>query len=164
MFVHYVRGECWWYDSRGWTFPPIFCYILLLSNRWQQRCSLTKWHLTFMSCKSVSLNFSMQKKNCTHGHSSTLAECLWRPHSVYRHTRWWVVCFSNGNSDVKDKPHFKQLCRFLQAWHAGSCSSLANAELVVLTMLKNSSLYLRMCSNVSCYCSFCICCSFCGIK
>jgi len=24
MFAHDVGGECCWYGSRGWTFPPIF--------------------------------------------------------------------------------------------------------------------------------------------
>ena len=65
--------------------------------------------------------------------------------------RWWAMCFSSGNSGVKGKPcykwpctavtpqneeHLNQLsqwwqwqcssvtCRFLQAQHAGSCSSL----------------------------------------
>ena len=26
--------------------------------------------------------------------------------------RWWVVHFSSGDSDVKDKPHSRQPCRF----------------------------------------------------
>jgi hypothetical protein len=25
MLAHYVRGGCWWYSSRGWTFPSIVC-------------------------------------------------------------------------------------------------------------------------------------------
>ena len=24
MLAHDVRGGCWWYGGRGWTFPPIF--------------------------------------------------------------------------------------------------------------------------------------------
>ena len=40
--AHNVRGG-WWYGSRCWTSPTVFCYILLLCNRWQQRGSLTKW-------------------------------------------------------------------------------------------------------------------------
>ena len=38
--------------------------------------------------------------------------------------RQWVVCFSSGDSDVEEEPCLRQPCRFLQAWHAGSCSSL----------------------------------------
>lgn len=34
MLVHNIRGEWWWYDSRGWIFPSIFHYILLLCDRW----------------------------------------------------------------------------------------------------------------------------------
>ena len=33
--------------SRSWIFLPIFCYILLLCNRWQQRRSLTNCCLTW---------------------------------------------------------------------------------------------------------------------
>jgi len=38
---------CWWYVSTVWTFLPIFCYILLLQDRQQQRGSLTEWCLTW---------------------------------------------------------------------------------------------------------------------
>ena len=38
--AHGIRGRCWWYGSRGRTFPLIFCDILLL-----QRCVMQKqWH------------------------------------------------------------------------------------------------------------------------
>jgi len=48
MLASSVRGECWWYGSRGGTLPPVLCYILLLCGIWQQRGSLTKWCLTWM--------------------------------------------------------------------------------------------------------------------
>ena len=32
-----------------------------------------------------------------------------QPEDVSR-VRWWVVCFSSGDSDVKDKPHSGWLC------------------------------------------------------
>jgi len=47
MLTRNVRGGCWWYSSRGRTFPPIFWYILLPCDRWQQRGYLTKWYLTW---------------------------------------------------------------------------------------------------------------------
>jgi len=31
MLAQDVRGGCWWYGSRGWTFPPVF-YVAAL---WQ---------------------------------------------------------------------------------------------------------------------------------
>ena len=46
VLAHNVRGGCSWYCSRGWTFLPIFCYILHQCERWQQKDSLTKWYLT----------------------------------------------------------------------------------------------------------------------
>jgi len=60
MLAHIIRGRCWWYDSREWT----FCFILFPCNRWQQRGSLAKWHLTWKCVwnESVKLNSCMQKK------------------------------------------------------------------------------------------------------
>ena len=31
---------------------------------------------------------------------------------------WWLVHFSRGKSDLKDKPHTRLPCRLLQEWHA----------------------------------------------
>jgi len=58
-----VDGHCW-YGSRDWTSMPIFYYILLPCNRWQQRGSLTKWRLTWewRWSRDISLNSSMWKK------------------------------------------------------------------------------------------------------
>ena len=55
---------CWWYVSTVWTFLPIFCYILLLQDRQQQRGSLTEWCLTWKGewSKGVELNSSMWEK------------------------------------------------------------------------------------------------------
>ena len=39
--------------------------------------------------------------------------------------RWWVVHFSSGSSNEKDKPCSRHTCRFLRAQHAGSSSLLA---------------------------------------
>ena len=38
--------------------------------------------------------------------------------------RWWIVDFSSDDSDVKDKPCSRELCRVLGAWHVESCSLL----------------------------------------
>ena len=81
LSVHDIRSGCWCYHIRGWTFPPVFPYMLLPCGRWQQRGSLAEWHLTqkcFWS-KGMELNSSMQKNSGTHSHSPTLAEALWRP-------------------------------------------------------------------------------------
>ena len=59
-----TRGGCWWCSNRGWTFPPIPHYILLLCDRWQQRGSLTEWLLTWKCIwsKGVEFDSSMWKK------------------------------------------------------------------------------------------------------
>ena len=75
MLTYDVRGGCWWYCSRGKTFPPTFHYMLLPCDRWQQRGSLTEWHLTWKCVwsESVSLNSSMWKK----WHPLTFIDACW---------------------------------------------------------------------------------------
>ena len=71
-------------SSRSWTFPPIFHYILLLWDRWQQNDSLTKWCLTHKCVwsKGVELNSSMQKKL----HSQTFTDACW----TFMQTEEWM--------------------------------------------------------------------------
>ena len=139
ILAHNVRGGCQWYGSRGWTFPPIFHYILLLCDRWQQRGSLTKWCQPWKCIwsNSVSMNSSMQKKMAP-------TDIPWCLLNVYGYqtvdvgtVRWWVVHFSSGDSDLRSSPLVQVLtcmaCRLL--FIAGE-----NAQLMVATMLKNSVL------------------------
>ena len=48
MVDHHVRDWCWWYGNRDQTVPPIFHYVLLPCNRWQQSGNLTNWYLVHM--------------------------------------------------------------------------------------------------------------------
>jgi len=102
-----VRGGCWWYGSRGWTFPPILCYMLLPRDRWQQMGTLTKWCLTWkcIQSKGVSLNSPMwkKKKPLTNIHWCFLG--VFGDQTVCVSTvRQWVVHFSSGNSDSSSPP------------------------------------------------------------
>ena len=99
-----------WYSSRGWSSPMIFHYILLLCDRRQQRGSLTKWCLTWKYAwsKGVELNSSTQKN----------IQWMWAQ------WRLWVVHFSSGDSNVKNKPGSAWPCRFWWLWYAGSPSLL----------------------------------------
>ena len=84
MLAQDIRGRYWRYGSRGWTFPPIFHYIFLLCDKWQQRGSLTKWHLIW-ECrwsKGVSLNSSMWKK----WHPLTFIDACW----TFVETKQWM--------------------------------------------------------------------------
>ena len=61
------RSSSWaqqWPGSRDRTFAPIFHYILLLCDKWQQMDSLAQWYLTWKSVwnKGVELNSFMKKK------------------------------------------------------------------------------------------------------
>lgn len=128
VLVHNIRGGCWWYGSSSWTFPSIFCYISLLCDKWQQRkkCSLTQkciWR------KGVSLNFSVQKKKCTHWHFCMLTNHLWRPSSGCE--------FSEVVGGVF-KWHFKWPCPAVTPWNKEYFDQLMFTNyLVVVTMLKN---------------------------
>ena len=79
MLAQKVRGGCWWYGSRDWTFHQysiVFCCCATDGSRgvvWQNGI----WHGSTQS-KDVPLNFSMQEKNGTHWNSLILAACLWR--------------------------------------------------------------------------------------
>ena len=101
-------------------------YILLLCDRWQQGGSLTKWCLTWkcLWSKGVSLNFSVWEKMAL----TDIHRCLlnvYRDQTVDVSTvRQWMVCFSSGDSSVKDKPRSRWPYRFLQVWHTDSYSSL----------------------------------------
>ena len=119
MLAHDVRGTCWWDGSRGWTFPPVFHYMLLC-NWWQQRSSQTNCCLIWKCIwsKGVSLKSSMKQKSHPLTFTDT-CEHLWRPNSGCVHSevvggvfqKWWQwqwVTFTGAN--------FYEL--------AGSCASL----------------------------------------
>lgn len=115
--------------------------ILLPCQRWQQRGSLTKqclkWKLILS--KGVELNTSMRKML----HPLTFIDIF----SVCMETRldvstvrgeWW------GSAVTRAIVVCLHWCRYLQAWHAGSCSSLPEM-LMVLTTLKK-----RVCNSGFC--------------
>ena len=91
MLTHNVRGGWWWYGSRSCIFSPVCHYVLLPCDRWQQRDSRTKWHLTWNWYETKLWNWMPPcGKIGTHWHSSTLAECFWRPNSGCEHSE--VLC------------------------------------------------------------------------
>ena len=120
MLAHSVRGGCWWDGSRGWTFPPVFHYILLLCDRWQQKGNLTQWHLKWILC---------MKQRCVIKHTEKMT-----PTDIHLHllnvygdqtmdvstVRQWVMHFRVEKVTVG----LLCWCRLFWVWHAGSCSSL----------------------------------------
>ena len=115
MLAHGVRGRWRRLGSRGRTFPPILCYILLPHNSrgavWQNGVGHGRCHW-IPPCG----------KNGTRWHSLTLAECLWRPNSGCEHSE---VVGGTFLGVVTGTVGHLCWCRFLQAQHAASCSSLA---------------------------------------
>ena len=88
MLIHDNRGRWRWYSSKRWTFLPIFPYILLPCNGWQQRSSLTEclaWKCGWS--RGEELNSPMwEKKNGTCWPSLMVAEYLWRSDSGCEHS------------------------------------------------------------------------------
>ena len=118
-----------------WTFLPIFCCILLLCDRWQQKGSLTKWCLMW-NCewsKGVELNVYMQKK----WHSVILAKRLWRSNCGCQNSEQWVLYFSSltVRAAVKQSPPLVQFFMSV-AWSLLFIAG-ESAYLMMVTMLKN---------------------------
>ena len=113
MLVHGARGRCWWY-CRSWTFPPIFCYSLLLYDRLQQRGSLTKCYLIWRCVwsKDVSLNSSMQIK----WHSLTFMDAWWTSVETKEWAQWGGEWWISAVATVKDKPCSIWPCTAVTPW------------------------------------------------
>ena len=130
MLAHNIRGQCWWYSNRDWTFPPIFhpitccCYVTGGSIRavWQNSVSHGRVY------EAQVWNWIPPcRKKCTHWHSSTLDE-HWR--------RWWVhLSGGNSGSPLLVLTFTSVACRLL--FTAGE-----NAQIMLVTMLKTSVLQL----------------------
>ena len=131
ILAHSIRGECWWYGSRGWTFPPTFHSILLLCDRWQQMDRLTKCCLTWKCrwSKGVSLNSSMWKK----WHILTFIDASWTFMETTQVSTGSGLCFSA----VAAVGHLHWR-RFLWVWHVDSC----------LLLVKIQSQWWRLCWKI----------------
>jgi len=105
MLDHDVRGGCWWYGSRGWTFPASISLNFV-----------TMWQMTAegQSDKMASDMEMRMKQRCVieflHAEKIAPNDIHWRLVNVYGDqtvdvstVRWWVACFSSGDSDMKDK-------------------------------------------------------------
>ena len=119
MLTHNIRDECWWYSSRGWIFPSVFHYMLLLCDRWQQRGTLTEWCLTWKCIwsKGMPLKFSMWKK----WHPLTFTDSCW----TFMETEHWMWAQWGSGCCVSAvvRVTVGHLCwyRLLWAQHVCSC-------------------------------------------
>ena len=99
MLAHSVRGRCWWYGRKGWTFPPVFHSMLLPCDRWQPRGSLTERCLTWKCTWSRSVwNWIPPCRNSgTHWHPLTRAEVDRDQTKQWTWAQWWGgYCVSSG--------------------------------------------------------------------
>ena len=122
MLAHDIRSRSWCYGSWDWTVLPIFHYVLLPCNRWQQRGSLIKWHLTWSAyeTKVCHWNSSVWKK----WHPLTYTDSCWPLMETKQSllAQWGSGWCASASVTVT----VCHLCWswFLQVQNAGFCSSL----------------------------------------
>jgi len=116
MLDHNIKGECWWYSSRGWTFPKISHYILLPCNRWQQRAVWQNgvWHGSKYE-GNVCHQIPPHRRNCTHWHSGTIVKHLWRSNCGHQHSE------AMGGNKNSGSPQIVQIfmsaaCTLVHCW------------------------------------------------
>ena len=131
MLVCDFRDEWWWYGSRSWTFPPIFCYILLLCDDsrgavWPNGA----WHGTANEAKVCHL-IPPWEKNSTYWHSFMLASHLWKPNNEWEHSEAVGGVFQHWRQwyEMRDKfqkaVHSCHTTKWKAFWLAHPCE-LAN--------------------------------------
>jgi len=90
----------------------------------RQRCGIEFLHAEKMASTDI--------------HQCLLNVCGDQPVDVST-VRQWVVDFSSGDSDVKDKPHSGQPCRAVAPQNEECVNQLIHTnQLMVITMLKNT--------------------------
>ena len=137
MLAHDIRSRCWWFYSRGWTFLPVFHYILLLCDWWQQRKILTKRCLTWKCVwkKWCRIEFLHVGKIAP----IDIVRCLLSicgDQTVDMSTvRWWMVHFRSGSSNSVSSP-------LVQIFMSVKCRLFfifgENTKLMMVTALKKS--------------------------
>ena len=98
--------------------------MLLLCDRWQQRGTLTEWHLTwkYIWSRSVSLNSAMQKKM----QLLTFTDACWMLMETIQ--RLWSPRGSGWCISAAVTVGHLHWCQCLQAQHAVSCSLLVKTH------------------------------------
>ena len=157
MLAHKIRGRCWWYGSRGWIFLLILLYMLLLCEKssrgtiWQNGI----WHGS-MCMKEVCMMKVCMMEVCMnvcgteflHALKMAASDIHWHLMDIsgdqtvdLSTVRQWVVCFSSGNSNMKDKPRSRVPCITVITQNKGCLNELiCMNQLMVVTVLKNSFL------------------------
>jgi len=112
-----IRGRCWWYGSRGWTFPPIFQCILLLYDRLEQRGQFDRMASDMDMCmkqRSATEFLRAEKITPVDIHRHLLN--IYGDQTVHVSTVWWqVVHFSTADSRLSLLVQIfaSTACRFL---------------------------------------------------
>jgi len=109
ILAHNIRGGCWWYSSRGWTFPhhyavPFCCRVTVGSRGlvWQNGV----WCGSVYEVKVWKWG-PICGKNGPHWHSSTLGEHLWRPNSGCEHSEAVGSVFQQWQQQYEKQAKFQ---------------------------------------------------------
>ena len=165
MLAHKVRRGCWRYCSKCWMFLPILLHFVAVRQIAAEKQS---------EKMASDMEESMKKRDATeflHAPQIAPTDILWHLLNIYRDQtvsvktlRQWVVCFSSGNSDMKDKPHCRLPCTAVTSQNEEHLYQLMWAnQLIVVTILKNIVLCIwEAALPNSVNCALCIGCSFHG--
>jgi len=85
MLANNIRGECWWYGSRGWTFPPtLHCNSIVVTCQTAAEGLSEKLvsDVEVWMKQGVSLNFSTRETL----HPWTFTDACW----TFMEIQWWM--------------------------------------------------------------------------
>ena len=126
MLAHDVRGECWWYGYRGWTFHQ-YSVTLCCCETDDSRGAVQQmvYDMEVQMKQRCGIEILYEDKTALSDTNQCLLNVYGDQTVGVSSVRRWVVHLSSGDSDVKEKPCSGQPCWFLWVWLAGSCSSVA---------------------------------------
>jgi len=91
---------------------PSHQYFFSFCCQWQQRDSLTEWHLTWKCVLSIDVELNPSEKMA----STDIHQCLLDVYGDQR-VRQWVLSFGSDDSDVENKPSSGWPCTDVTLWN-----------------------------------------------
>ena len=129
IFAQDIKGRCWWHDTCQQYFIKLCCHVTNSSKETMRQNSICLGSTYETKVCHWIPPWGERKKTTTKKTPLDIHQCLLntdegQPMDAST-VKWWVVHFSSGNNNVKDKSYSRQSCRCLEVQHAGSSSSLA---------------------------------------
>jgi len=130
-----VRGRCWWYGSGGWSFPPVFHYLLFATWQMAAEEKSDKMASDMVVCMKQRCGIEYL---CVEGMAPI--DIRWRFLNIYRDQtvdvitlRWSVLHFGSGDSDVEDMQCSRWPCTAVTPWNEVCFCQLIHANQWIVT-------------------------------